>query len=391
MVVEAGERVPVGEVPGRVVEARVAERHGGLVDHRPGQVEVASLHPQGLDEGELDEADRLALGHQRQHHERAVAFPSQERDLGGVGGRVLRVERRHHLRLQHPPGLREARQVEERIDAGEPLRRPDSLRREAARGAIPERDRALVGPEGAADVLGDQVGHAARIEAAREGAAHVGDVPEVIGEGARGPHGPRRLHRGGGLVGENREHPDVRVVELAQAELREGDDAGDALVVAHGDDDHRLVDIVGAGDRLAARVRAGVGHQERPAVRGDPAGEPLADLLVEVAEGDLPVDRVAGRGDRNEVVRFAGARRRGRRGTRRSPGSRRPRRRRRQPRRGAPPSGTPPAGRPPAGRPSAPWTPGRSSTCVRARSSSAATRSISSWPRVRRTTTRRRI
>ena len=48
-------------------------------------------------------------------------------------------------------------------------------------------------------------------------------------------------------------------------------------LVEHRHDEHRLGDVVGALDRLAARVVEGVVDEERLAVLGHPAGEPLAD------------------------------------------------------------------------------------------------------------------
>ena len=60
-------------------------------------------------------------------------------------------------------------------------------------------------------------------------------------------------------------------------------------VVAHRDDEHRLVDVVGPGDRRAARIAVRVVDQDRLAVLGDPAGEALAELAGEQRQVDLLV------------------------------------------------------------------------------------------------------
>ncbi len=154
------------------------------------------------------------------------------------------------------------------------------------------------------DVLGGQLRHLSRIEAAGQGAAHVGDAPQVLGQGRRGADGGRRLHGRGRQVGQRREDPHVGEVELAEADLGEGDDARDPLVVAHRHHDHRLVDLVRARDRHPARIGVGVGDQERAAVGGDPAREALPHLEAQVVEGDRLVAVVPGGHDGHQVVRL---------------------------------------------------------------------------------------
>ena len=171
--------------------------------------------------------------------------------------------------------------------------------------AVPEGDDALVGLEGVADVLGDEAGDLARVEAVRERAAHVGDPPEVLGEGRGRPDRAGRLDRRGGLVGQDREDSDVGEIELVKAQLRERDHARHSLVVPHRHDDHRFLELVRAGDRHAPRVGVRVGHEQRAAVGGDPAGEPFAHLQAEVLESDRLVAVVTGGHDRDEVVGLA--------------------------------------------------------------------------------------
>ncbi len=150
--------------------------------------------------------------------------------------------------------------------------------------------------------MGNEVGHLAWIQAVRQGAAHVGHPAQVLGQGRRGADRLRRLHRRGSLVRQRGEDPDVGEVELRQAQLGERDHAGDPLVVAHGDDDHRLLQVVRARDRHAAGVGVGVGNQEGPAVGSHPAGEALTHLEAQVLQGDRLVAVLAGRDDGHQRV-----------------------------------------------------------------------------------------
>ena len=100
-----------------------------------------------------------------------------------------------------------------------------------------------------------QVRDLARVEALADSSrAHVEQAAELAGEVLGSGQQARRLDRGGRLVGEDREQPQVVVVELVEAQLGERDDADGGLVVAHRDDEHGLVDLVGARDGLPARV-----------------------------------------------------------------------------------------------------------------------------------------
>ena len=79
VVEEAGQLVAVGEVPGILVVAGVLERHRGLVGHRPGELERRLVEDAVGPAHELDEADRAALGDERQHRRGGVPL--------GDGGR----------------------------------------------------------------------------------------------------------------------------------------------------------------------------------------------------------------------------------------------------------------------------------------------------------------
>jgi len=68
-------------------------------------------------------------------------------------------------------------------------------------------------------------------------------------------------------------------------------------------DEHRFVDVLGAGDRRAARVGVGVVDEEGLPVLGDPSGQALAELHAEQGEVDLLVlPDGALEGDRDDVV-----------------------------------------------------------------------------------------
>ena len=82
VVEEAGQRVAVGQVAGGLVQARILERHRGLVGHRPGERDPAGVHGRPAARGQLHQPDRLALGDQRQHHQAAHPLRAQERHLG---------------------------------------------------------------------------------------------------------------------------------------------------------------------------------------------------------------------------------------------------------------------------------------------------------------------
>ncbi len=149
----------------------------------------------------------------------------------------------------------------------------------------------------------DEVRDLARVEAARQLAAHVEQPAELAGEVLRTGEQPRRLERGRGLVREDRQQLLVLGAELAQPELRERDHADDRPVVAHRDDEHRFVDVVGPFDRHAAWVGVGIVHEERLAVERDPASEALTHLAAQEIEVDIVVGADhALEGDRDDVA-----------------------------------------------------------------------------------------
>ena len=121
----------------------------------------------------------------------------------------------------------------------------------------------------------------ARVEAGRQLAAHVEQPPQLAGEVLAPGQQPGGLEGRRGLVSEDQQEPLVLAVELVQAELRERDDADRDPVVGHRHDQHRLVDVVGSRDRLAARIGVGVADEDRRAVLGYPAGEALAEPAAE--------------------------------------------------------------------------------------------------------------
>ena len=107
------------------------------------------------------------------------------------------------------------------------------------------------------------------------------------------------------MTGEHLQQPDVVLVELVQAELRDHDDADDPSAERERDDDLRLVDRVGAGQDARELAVGRVPDQERLACFGDTPRDSLADLadedfhrLTRLAR-ELPDER-----DRDHVVSF---------------------------------------------------------------------------------------
>ena len=138
-------------------------------------------------------------------------------------------------------------------------------------------------------MLGHQVRDVMRVKRPGQRAAHVEQLAELCREPA-GLGEQRRAGKGGrGLVGEDHQQPEVVVVELVEAQLREGDHADERIVMPHGHDQHRFVDVVGTGDGGGARIAPDIADPERQAVAGDPAGQPQTHLRPEDVEIDLVV------------------------------------------------------------------------------------------------------
>ncbi len=105
------------------------------------------------------------------------------------------------------------------------------------------------------------------------------------------------------MVSEDRQQTEVVGVEAVEAELGQGDDPDGHAVVAHRHHEHRFVDVVRPGDRLAARIGVRVVDQQWLAVLGDPAGEPLADAAAKQVHVDMLVGaHPALEGDRHHFV-----------------------------------------------------------------------------------------
>ncbi len=105
------------------------------------------------------------------------------------------------------------------------------------------------------------------------------------------------------MAGEHLEQADVVLVELADTELGDDDDAAHARAVfqRHGDD--RLVDVVRARNRDGEVAVHGVLEQEGAAGLGNPAGEAFPELAGEILGALLRVlAERALEGDREEGV-----------------------------------------------------------------------------------------
>ena len=303
VVEEPGQRVPVGEVARRLVQARVLEGHRGLVGHRRGERDLARVGAGAAGRHELDEADRLALGDQRDHDEAAHAIPPEEVHLGRIRGRILRIDGLDHAVLEHLAGERVAVERVEVVHVRASGRREAAERPQPGVGPVPVADLGTVGAHGAGDVLRHQVRDGPRIEGARQRAVHVQQLPQLRREAPGLGEVRGAAERRAGLVGEDHQQPQVVVVELAQAELGQRDHADQLPVVLHRDDEHRLVHVLGPLDRGAALVGRRIVDAQRLPVERHPAGEPLADLRAQDVEVDLLVGADAAlERDRDEVI-----------------------------------------------------------------------------------------
>ena len=106
-------------------------------------------------------------------------------------------------------------------------------------------------------MAGHELGDLSPVQAPRKGRTHVDEAPELAARRSLEQE-LGGLERGGSLIGKGREQPEVLPVELVETELGQGDHADDLVVVAHRHDEHRLIDVVGPGDRGAARIAIGV-------------------------------------------------------------------------------------------------------------------------------------
>ena len=305
VVEEAGQRVAVGEVARGLVQARVLERHRGLVGHRRRQRDPAGLGRGRPDRHELDQPDRLALRDQRQHDQAAHAVaPQQARSRRGR----RRGRRRRPSRSRRPrapgssagyPRAGSSRPCPPRAEVGKqpsvrsrPLGRSQSLiwarsaptaratcsaiRSATARGSS-ERDRALF------------MSRSCRSSDARRRVSARLAVPlnEVPAWSAR------IVSRRRSSSSNWRSPSFERVITPISFPS-----------CCIGTIEHRFVDVVGARDRLAARVRGRVVDPQRLPVHRDPPGEALAELRLQDREVDVLVGPDAAlERDRHEVVR----------------------------------------------------------------------------------------
>ena len=223
--------------------------------------------------------------------------------LGSVGSRIRHVDDDRDLVLEDPQRLREPGDVVARLDLLEPVWREVAQRLDPAGRLVPVADDALVDAHRLGQVAGHQVCDLARIEAARQLGAHIEQSPhlsrEVLGPDEQ-PGGPDSRRR---AVREDRQDAEVVRGEPVETELRKGDDPDRRSVVSHRDDQHRFIDILGAGDRGPARIAVGVVDEDGFAVLGDPPREALAELAREQAHVHMLVGAdPALEGDRDDVA-----------------------------------------------------------------------------------------
>ncbi len=308
MVAKPGQRIGLGTHGDRLVGVRVAQGDRGLAGEQLDQLEVgvAEVDLRAADARDVHAADDIALGHERDHHQR-LRVVRGARDLHGplVGEGVVGqhgfpvldrpshqpLAERHdvaaHLLLmplarqhrhQHPLSLVDAvdRQV---VVAHHRLQAVGNRLQHV--GTVERRQQALVDLEQAA----------LRLQLARQ----LGrlQLQPLVGAGIG--HGLRRV------AGKDRHRLQVVVAELVVPQLRQGDHAHRSALEQHRHHQHRLLDVIGALDGESARVVQRVVGEDRLAVLGHPAGEgALADVhaqgFLEVAVTQQPIgerDRLA--------------------------------------------------------------------------------------------------
>ena len=182
-------------------------------------------------------------------------------------------------------------------------------------GRVLEPQRALVGLEQARDRRDGGVHDRLQRSGGRELVGELEPCLRVLGLPVQALVQPRVLERRGRVAGQHLEQPHVVLVEPADTELRQEDDAVDTRPVAerHGDDG--LVDRLRTGHELAELAVLGVREQEGAPRLGDAAGDAEADRHAEPGESPrLPTPPRPSR--RSERARRP---RRGRRGSCGSP------------------------------------------------------------------------
>ena len=303
VVVEAGQRVPVGERARRLVQPRILECHRGLVGHRPGERDQDRVLEWPAGEHQLDQADGLVLGHQGQHQEAPFAFGPQQRNLGRVRLRVGDIDARDHAPLEDLARQRVLTEVKHALEATALPCGVAAQRSDPVLLRFPGADLGARSSDRAGKVHGDEVRNGRRVERTRERAAHLEQLPELGGQAIGVGEVAGARERGGGLVGKRHEQAQVLVVELVKTQLGQGDDAHQQVVGLHRDDEHGLLHGLGARDRHPARVPLGVIDADRGPMLGHPTREPRSDLRPQ----DLEIHRVVCahatlKGDGHEIV-----------------------------------------------------------------------------------------
>ena len=183
-------------------------------------------------------------------------------------------------------------------------------RREHPGRRVHDFDRDVVVGDQAAEAIGDALEHGSPVERREDRLRDLQQLAlaaELALERRRLLTQPLRgVGVGHRLRGEARvddEQTQVVVAELVQPELGEHQHPEHLVIEEHRREQHRFVEVVlGAGDRVRARVRRGIREVLGDPLLGDPAGDALADRdaelvgrLVDVL-ADLPLHR-----DRHEV------------------------------------------------------------------------------------------
>ena len=306
VVPQPGERIGLGAVAQGLVRIGVVERDRRLGGEELDELEVAvaEVDLAAAHARHVQHAQDMAVGHQRDDGDR-LGLRRRARDLErpGIVERVVGQDRLPVI--DRPPHQAAA---ERDVVAADLLRMPlaGEHRDHLALRVIGPVDREVVVGHDVPEPVGDRLEDAGLVEGEEplvdleQPSLRVGASRQLGGLGHQLLVGLRVGHRLRGVAGEDPHRLEVVVGEAVEPELRQDDHAERLALVEHRDEEHRLGDVVGALDRLAARIVEGVVDEERLPVLRHPSGEALADGHPQERLGilGLPVEHLAREGDR---------------------------------------------------------------------------------------------
>ncbi len=307
MVAEPGQRIGLGLLADGVVGIGVAQCDGSLGREELHELEVAvaEVHLRAADPRDVQGAEHLSVGDERDHHDRlGILGGAGDLEGSGVAERVVGEDRLRVLdRPAHEPAT-EGDDVAADL-VGVPLAGQHRLH--GAQVVVDPVDRQVVVRDHVPQAVGNRLEHAGLVERREQPLVDIEQPSLGVGtasELGRLRHQPL-VGRGVGdglrrVAGEDAHRLEVVIREAVVAELAEDDDPEHPALVEHRHHEHRLGNVIGARDRLAALVVQRVVDQQRLAMLGHPAGEALAhcDPQQVLRVGGVVGEHFAGECDR---------------------------------------------------------------------------------------------